>query len=301
MDLILLTKEQHEKMIKCFGSNFVEALPSRLDYYAKQWNLSDFSLIEYYSWNCLLNCRSENHGDCVLKIFSGGKDIYINEIKVLIETKGNRRYVQAYKIDDERGALLLERVTPGTTLKKEPSLEKRLSAFIDVWKNAHITPNAPNLYESYLETIERAAKTSWKYGEIPVLRKTAQNMVAVCRDLYERYPERTLLHSDLHGDNLLKNFRGEYTIVDPHGRTGPTICDLGRYIANEYFDADRNIQAEVIKYVIKHLSDKLELPKSDIARAFFTDITLMTCWGAEDGVINCDNVHTHEDLLQKNY
>lgn len=299
MNLITFTQEQQTKMEKCFGRSFVESLPSRLDYYAKRWRLSDFSLIEYYSWNCLLNCRSENHGDCVLKIFSGGKDIYMNEIRVLLETKGNSRYVQAYEIDEEGGALLLERIKPGTTLKAEPSLNARISAFIDAWANAHIIPREPNLYESYLEAAERAAKASWKHGELPALRKAAEKMVAVCRALYAKYPQRVLLHSDLHGDNLLKNSQDEYIIVDPHGRTGPTICDLGRYIANEYFDADRDSRSEVTEYVVRHLSNNLNLPRFDVARAFFVDITLMTCWGAEDGVINFDNVHTHEDILQE--
>ncbi|MDD2361836.1 MAG: aminoglycoside phosphotransferase family protein [Eubacteriales bacterium] len=299
MELIKFTQEQQSKMVKCFGSDFVEALPSKLDDYAGRWQLSDLSLIEYYSNNCLLTCRSEVYGDCVLKIFGCGKDIYIHEIRVLKEVNGTHQYVRAYEIDEERGALLLERVIPGETLKTEPSLDRRLSAFIDAWKNAHIVPHEPNLYESYLEVIERAAKASWACGDIPVLKQAAQNMATICRELYNKYSERTLLHSDLHGDNLLKNSRGEYIIVDPHGRTGPPICDLGRYIANEYFDAERDTKSETVKYVMKQLSDKINLPRIDVARAFFVDITLMTCWGAEAGVINCDNVHTHVDLLQE--
>jgi streptomycin 6-kinase len=297
-NLIQFTYEQQSKMINCFGDSFVKALSSRLDHYAERWKLSNLSLIEYYSVNCLFTCRSEIYGDCVLKIFGCEYEWYIGEIKVLTELKGNRRYVQAYEIDEERGALLLERISPGKTLKTEPSLDKRLSVFIDVWRNAHVVPHEPNSYESYLKMTERAAKASWACGDIPVLRHAAHNMVTICRELYDEYPERTLLHSDLHGDNLLKNSRGEYIIVDPHGRIGPPICDLGRYIANEYFDADKENQSEVAKYVIKQLSNKLILPRMDVARAFFTDITLMTCWGAESGEINCDNVHTHENLLQ---
>lgn len=115
MDLIKFTQEQQAKMLKCFGDSFVEALASRLDYYVKRWQLFDFSLIEYYSWNCLFICRSRNYGGCVLKIFGSGKETYINEVRVLNEVKGNRRYVQVYEIDEERGALLLERVNPGET------------------------------------------------------------------------------------------------------------------------------------------------------------------------------------------
>ena len=299
LELIKFTDEQKSKLLRCFGGSFVEALPSRLEYYAKLWKLSDFSLIEYYSWYCLFICHSKKHGDCVLKVCGGGKDVYINEIRFFAEVKENRRYVKAYEVDEECGALLLQRVIPGTTLKAEPSLDKRISAFIDVWKKAHIVPHNATLFETYLETIQRAAKASWKHGDIPVLRKAAEKMVAVCRELYEKYPERLLLHSDLHGDNLLKNSQEEYIIVDPHGRIGPLVCDLGRYIANEHFDAEKDKRDEVAEYTIEKLSKELNLPQIDVARSFFADITLMACWGAEDGEVNCDNVETYEGLLQE--
>jgi thiamine kinase-like enzyme len=122
-------------------------------------------------------------------------------------------------------------------------------------------------------------------------------MVSVCRDLYTRYAGRTLLHADLHGDNLLKRADGDYVIVDPHARVGPPICDLGRYIANEYADAAISIRSKVIEVVINRLSELLELPQSDIIRAFFVDMTLMTCWDAEDILPNIDGVKFAMALL----
>jgi streptomycin 6-kinase len=299
MKLIEFTQEQQKNMARCFGGKFLETLPAQLADYANLWQLSDFSLIEYYSNNCLLTCRSTRCGDCVLKIYGREYEGNVYEARFLAAVKGNGQYVQAYEIDEKGGAVLPERIQPGTTLKAEPSMEIRLSAFATAWQNAHATPPDPDLFESYLDATKRAAKASWAGGEIPELRRAAQNMVSVCRELYDRYPARALLHSDLHGDNLLKNSDGGYTTVDPHGRIGPPICDLGRYIANEYFDADENARNEVTTYVIAQLSERLALPQIDVSRAFFVDITLMSCWGAEYGETSTCGALFAESLLSR--
>ena len=290
MFMVMFTNDQMEKMLECFGSDFLETLPEKLDTVAQKWQLDDLLFIEYYSVNCLFTCVSKHYGDCVLKVFGTSHEWYIDEIRALNESKGNLRYVQTYECDEELGALLLERIFPGVTLKAEPSIDKRLSEFVRVWKNAHIEPREPFLFKTYLESVEIAALKPWAIGEIPELRQAAKSMVAACRSLYEIYPERLLLHGDLHGDNLLSNLRGEYTIVDPHGRIGPPICDLGRYIANEYADAKVDEKASVIDYVTTQLSDVLGLPRDDVFQAFFVDITLMTCWDAEDGTADLAGV-----------
>ena len=297
--MIAFTQEQHNIMLQCFGESFMNELPAKLEFFAKQWQLNDFSLIEYYSVNCLFYCRSEKYGDCVLKVFGCDYQWYIDEINVLNEFEGNRRYVQAHECNKELGALLLERISPGETLKAEASIDKRLSVFIETWNNAHIVPHEPKIYKSYLETVEKAAVQSWAIGENPVLRRLAGDMVASCQELYVKYPQRLLLHADLHGDNLLKSKNGDYIIVDPHGRIGPPICDLGRFIANEYADADEHSRADTIDYIADNLSAAFQLQKDDILKAFFVDITLMTCWDAEDGSANLSGALFAQSLLPR--
>ena len=135
---IQFTPEQKDKMIQCFGKSFVDTLPMRLADYTLCWNLSNLELIEYYSVNCLFYCCSTKHGDCVLKIFGCEHEWYIDEINVLCALEGKYRYIRVYESDDRQGALLLERIKPGTTLKLEPSLERRVEIFADIWKNSQI-------------------------------------------------------------------------------------------------------------------------------------------------------------------
>jgi len=292
------TPKQREEMVQCFGASFTDSLHVRLVSYAERWRLTNITLIEYYSVNCLFTCYSEHYGDCVLKIFGADYEWYIGEIRALREFNGQCRYVRAYEYDEELGALLLERIQPGTTLKMEPSIERRMSVFMDIWRNSHLSPHDIILYKSYLQAAEEAAEKTWACGENPELRSAAMLMISVCRNLYDRYSLRLLLHGDLHGDNLLKNAHGDYIIIDPHALIGPPICDLGRYIANEFGDSNKENSASITEFVISRLSYSLKLPRDDIIRIFFVDITLMTCWDAEDGTADLDGIRFAEKLLR---
>jgi len=294
---VTFTPAQQAEMLQCFGKPFMDALPARLADYAKRWGLAKFSFIEYYSVNCLFLCRSEKHGSCVLKIFGCDYAWYIGEFRMLCELNGKCGYVGVYEHDEEGGALLLERIEPGITLKLEPSLERRTAIFADIWQSARIVPRDPSLYKTYLETAEDITKKLTRSDRTPELQRAALRMESICKDLYGQYSERVLLHADLHGDNLLKDAYGGYRIVDPHARIGPPICDLGRYIANEYEDAEHENRAAVTEAVITQLASALHLPQADIARAFFVDITLMTCWSAEHGAVDLGGALYAESLL----
>lgn len=289
--------KHRDEITKCFGYAFMDALPKSLADYSERWGLSEFRLVEYYSVNCLFYCKSAEHGDCVLKIFGCEYKWFIDEICVIRELDGKYRYVRAYESDEGQGALLLERIKPGTTLKQELSLERRIEIFADIWKQSQIAFNGLSKYKAYLQMTEEAAVKQWENGENQELRKAARLMTSVCGDLYSRYPKRVLLHADLHGDNLLKNENGDYVIVDPHAKVGPPICDLGRFIANEFGDAVKNDRDNVTMRVVSRLSELLKLPYIDITRAFFVDITLMTCWDAENVLPNLDGVRFAEMML----
>lgn len=296
---INFTSKQQEDLLQCFGKPFVDALPARLRGYADAWGLTGFSLIEYYSVNCLFFCHSTKYGECVLKIFGCEYEWYIGEIQMLGEVNGEHGYVRAYECDEENGAILLQRIFPGTVLKLEPSLEKRISLFADIWQKSCVQPREPALYKTYLKIAEETAKKLIDRRGDTQLQRLARLMVAECEALYANYPVRALLHADLHGDNLLKGAGGEYIIVDPHAKIGPPICDLGRYIANEYSDAAQENRAAVTGAVISRLAAALRLPEVDVACAFFVDITLMTCWDEEDGPFDISGALFAEAYLKE--
>ena len=297
MYIFTLSNEQTKKINKNFGKDFVQSLPEKLAIYIKKWRLNNFSLIEYYSNNCLLMCESSRYGECVIKIFPSGYEYYINEARSLAEVSGKCGYVKVYEYDEEHSVLLLERISPGTMLKNEKSIDVRISKFVDVWQNAHITPNKPEAFESWLDVVEQTANNVYLKNNNDILKQTAEQMVSVCKELYDLYPEKLLLHSDLHGENLLKNKNGDYTIVDPHGRIGPKVYDLGRFISNEHNNAAKDNRTNLVKHIVSQISMNAEIPYVNVVRAFFADIALLTCWNAEYGSIEMDGVILAESIL----
>lgn len=276
------TPEQKTEMVKCFGEIFTESIPERIAEYSKLWNLSDFSFIEYYSANSLFHCRSPVFGNCVLKLYSCCYDWYIRGIRMLHDFGGKCGYIHVYEYDETGGAILMERIEPGTVLTSEPSIERRIEIFANVWQNAHMDGIDLSQYKTYVQVCENTAAWKNAYADFPKLGGVAREMVSVCRDLFERYPERLLLSGDIWGDNLLQNSIGGYTIIDPHSKIGPKIMDMGRFIAVECFNAGNGNRESVTEYVIARLSELTGLPESDIKKAFFIDMTLITCREAED-------------------
>jgi hypothetical protein len=282
------TPEQKAEMLKSFGETFTESIPERIAEYAELWNLSDFSLIEYFNANCLFRCRSPIFGDCVLKIYGYQYDWYIGEIRMLRDFGGKCGYVRVYRYDETGGAILMERIEPGTVLTDEPNIERRIEVFAAVWQNAHMDGIDLSQYKTYMQICEDTAAWINADTDFPKYGGVTREMVSVCRDLFERYPERLLLSGDLWGDNLLQNSSGGYTIIDPHSKVGPKIIDMGRYITIECLDADDGNRESVTEYVIARLSDLTGLPETDIYKVFFIDMVHISRSVLRDGDENSD-------------
>ena len=276
------TTEQKTEMIKCFGETFTESIPERIAEYSKLWNLSEVSFVKYYSSSCLFPCRSPIFGNCILKIYSYIYDWYIGGVRMLRNYGGKCGYVRIYEYDEAGGAILMECIEPGTFLSDEPSIERRIEIFADVWQNAHMDGIDLSQHRTYVEVCRDTATWKNSFADIPKLGGIARKMISVCHDLFERYPERLLLSGDMWGENLLKNSVGGYTIIDPHAKVGPKIMDMGRFIAVECLDAEKGNRKIVTEHIIARLSELTGLPKFDIMKTFFIDMTLITCAVAKD-------------------
>ena len=60
-------------------------------------------------------------------------------------------FVKAFEY--EFGAVLVERAIPGEQLGKEPSLDKRLAAFSELFNGRHIVPKKPELFDTFTNWI----------------------------------------------------------------------------------------------------------------------------------------------------
>ena len=113
-----------------------------------------------------------------------------------------------------------------------------------------------------------------------VLTRLAGQARDICAELFEKYPERVLLHGDLHHDNLLLRSDGSYGVIDPKGVIGPEILDLPRFLLNEADFGDSSHMERAIRLV----SQACGYPEEDLRKALFMEAVLATVWCVEDGM-----------------
>ena len=129
----------------------------------------------------------------------------------------------------ELGALLLERIAPGTPL--QPGDDERAARFVaDVLKRLHSVdapvgiPSQSAAYEEWRDRVRVNAEPD----------SAGIGLLDAASAAFERLDASTTRHLFLHGDFIDKNLlRGEdgYVAIDPIPRTGDPCSDVGFYAA----------------------------------------------------------------------
>lgn len=246
-----------------------------IQYAADRWGLRDFHAVYEREQSGVWLCHAERFGPALLKWNSTGQ--LDSEYRMLSRLQG-RGCCAVYGYDRERGLLLEERILPGTVLREEVSLEKRVEVLASVFREIHLPQQAG---ESYLDWLEAACVYCISHEVPGDLSRQAMQAREICAALFEKYPERVLLHGDLHHDNLLRNSGGSYTVIDPKGVVGPEILDLPRFLLNE---ADLGHDPAHMEHAIALVSRACGYPEEDLRKALFLEAVLANVWCVEDGI-----------------
>lgn len=246
--------------------------------------------------------ESKEFGPVIIKNDTNSSQLK-SEYHMLAKLNGNHS-CKVYAFDKDKGQLLEERILPGTKLREEMSLEKRLEAFAQVFSAIHIAvveekdvSTSENKLlrrktETYIDWLEKACDFCEEHFqeentkiESNLWRMRAKEAREIAQALFEKYTDRVLLHGDLHHDNLLLRADGGYVFVDPKGIVGPEIFDLPRFILNELDTEYAESDVEHIHKVINTLCEKLDYPKEDVRKLFYMETVLANIWNIEDGLL----------------
>lgn len=244
----------------------------------ERWGLSRCSEIYRHSAKGVFSGESEQFGSVILKI-DGNTAQLKSEYRMLSGLSGQHS-CKVYAYDEEAGLLLEERIFPGTVLRREASLEKRIGVFTGIFREIHMPAQEGETYLDWLEGICDYCIQAHAAGELLSLAVRAREF---CAEMFGKYPERVLLHGDLHHDNLLSRTDGSYAMIDPKGVIGPAVMDLPRFILNE-LDTDHACpDREHIQKVIRLLGEQTGYPEEDIRKLFFMETVLANIWCLEGG------------------
>lgn len=257
-----------------------KTLQERLLTASRKWGLTQMESI-YEKENCaVFGADSAKYGAVILKI--GGDAVSMTSEFLALSEMKEKASCQAYEFDGENALLLEERISPGTALKEEADWENRAVVFSHVFDNIHVAPKDETRYKSYLNWV-KAASRSVQYHKNKQLADGMCLAVDNAVKMFEKYPERLLLHGDLHHENIVRSVTGNYVVIDPKGVVGPPIFDVPRFLLNELGDREDSLEKIHINKMIEKLSRLLGFPEADIYQLFFMEVMLANAWLYEDG------------------
>jgi len=272
---------QFEKNIKnTFGKDglaWLKTIPSLLKTLEERWNLSDITPVSNMSFHYVAYGMQNSTTPVVLKI---GYDHALTQCEAhVLKLRNGNGYIKLLNYSAKQNALLLERALPGTTMKQNGGTT--LSEIIAIYGNIVQTIDLPipetHAFPSiwdWLTALDKATYPQEYHGlhtKALHIRKTL---------LESAKNNETLLHGDLHLDNILYN--GEkWVCIDPKG----VIGDVGFEIAAfDVFSDDEKATAREFHKRIDALADATGYPAYRLTDWFFLRLNLSAAWGIEASI-----------------
>ena len=253
-------------------------LPNFVNQIADYWQLSNLQVLPNLSYNRVLSCI-QNQKSVMLKICFCKKELQ-SEVNALQAFAGHGCInLLAYNV--ELGALLLQNVTPGTSLKTLfPNQDAQAVKIIsNVITNLQCAP-VPGHGE--FQTVSDWLKTLEKNWDIP--QKYIEKARNLSKQLLATTTKQVLLHGDLHHDNILLCEQTQWIAIDPKGVIGDPVYEVGASIRNPIPELLENSDAKnIIQNRINLFANLLNFDYKRIYDWSYVQAVLSACWAIEDG------------------
>ncbi|WP_106402134.1 aminoglycoside phosphotransferase family protein [Actinocorallia populi] len=282
----MMTRDFTETVAEVWGDagvRWLAELPSVLDAVARDWDLTVEEPYEL-SYHYVTRVVCGDGTPAVLKLGVPSGTSLAEEAPALAAFDG-RGSVRLLRTDLDRGALLLERVSPGDRLRDlVPGRDaEATSALVSVMRRLHVPPPPGCPIPDALAQVSAFDDYAAAHGENgPLPLDLVVRAGGLMRELCASAPERVVLHGDLHHDNVLRAAREPWLAIDPHGLVGDPGYDAGTLLHNpDPDDRDETLTA-LVPARVEQLADELAMPLDRVAAWGFVKAVMSDVWTAED-------------------
>ena len=262
------------------GREWLSGLPATIDAVARDWRLTVGAPYDL-SFNWVAPARRADGSPAVLKLGVPSSTDLSFEAGALSFFAGDGAATLLDR-DMDRGALLLERVEPGHTLRTlvREHDERATAVLIATMRRLH-RPAPPGVACAELTTYRDgfAAHLRRYPGDDPIPRRLVERAVGLFDELCASADRRVVLHGDLHHENVLAGTREPWLAIDPHGLLGDPGYEVGAALYNP-FDGDEPV-LELIPARIEQFADGLGMPIERVVAWGFVQAVLSEVWGAQ--------------------
>ncbi len=268
-----------EKLRDGHGISWLESLPGTIAELAARWKIIRVEPFDRQSFNFTAVCSLEDGTKAVMKIgFPEEEDVIAKQAAVL-EHYGASRSPRLLGHDDERNAILIERLKPGKTL--DEAFPDRPASAVDVAAELigvlpRDIPKRPTFH---------SLKTWFGTFENDTSAILPEQILDAGKDALEKTDIRgeQLLHGDFHHGNIVSSGKHSFKVIDPEGAIGHRGYESAVFLNQHYRlyrereDIDRQVD-----YALERFCGELDLERKELVRWAVCQIVLCMAWDAED-------------------
>ena len=269
------------------GRLWLEGLPSLVARCAERWALKVGPPFPALSFNYAAKAEGPGGKRFVLKLGVPAQDLH-REIEALLAFDG-RGSALLVDSDPALGALLLERLEPGTQLVAlcEEDDGAATAAAAAVMRGLRRTPlPRPHSFPTAADWGRGFEKGRALFGggTGPFPRRLFEEAESLYAELLKSSAPPTLLHGDLHHGNILAAGRAPWLAIDPKGIVAEPAYEVGALLRNprpqllQWPDPVR-----VTERRIAQLSDELGIERERVRGWGLAQAVLSEWWTIEDG------------------
>lgn len=267
------------------GRLWLANLPNLLDECAGRWSLQigpPFDL----SYNYVVPVVRADGTEAVLKLGVPGREL-LTEMTAL-ENYAGRGSARLIDSDAVQGAMLLERLSPGTMLStlEDDDRATRIAAGVmrELRRKAPPIHDFPHDFPSVADWVKGLERLRRRFdgGTGPLPRPLVEEAESLFAELLRSQGEPVLLHGDLHHFNILQH-GDRWLAIDPKGVVGEAEYEIGALLRNPSVERLAGPDAVGLqRRRIEVLSEELGYDKRRIRDWAVAQAALSCWWGIED-------------------
>lgn len=259
------------------GRSWLMDLPNLTAAIASEWELDSLEPFDNLTYAFVAKVRTKN-GQAVLKLSPPCSRTAREITWYHHQKKGCARLL---RWDSNTGALLLERLNPGVSLKQKVIDGNDDEATMIIAKTIIelVQPVESDINDfPHVKDFENSLKLLHQKIDHELYRVALNKFHALIGAKFEPH----LLHGDLHHDNILSD-GDSFKAIDPHGYVGPAAFEVGAMIRNPYDAFPKALSLkETIERRITILANALPFRRDEILAWSLIYTLIATSWSLED-------------------
>jgi streptomycin 6-kinase len=262
------------------GVAWVGRLPALVAECERRWSITVGPPFEPLSYNYVAPAVRADGTHAVLKVgFPCGE--LMSEIEALRLCDG-RGTVRLIEFDREAGALLLERLEPGTPLASVTDDEEATAIAVQVMRQFWRPVPSGHPFRSLADWTAglRRLRAQFGGGTGPFPAARVEEAEALFAELLGTMAAPVLLHGDLHHENILAARRQPWLAIDPKGIAGEPAYETSAFLLNRVPSGPE--AGRVLTRRVDQLAEALEVDRARIRGWAIAQAVLSAWWSLED-------------------